>query len=124
MGHLQQQCMNREDFLQENTRLNDDELIPFIRTGWADEITRLGKFDLILGSDLLYEEEHAALLSGFIDQHAKPHCEVIIVDPGRSQYSRFSKLMTELGYTLNKSKPKHTAYLEQPFKGQIFRFDR
>ena len=113
-----------EDFLQENTRLNDDELIPFIRTGWADEITRLGKFDLILGSDLLYEEEHAALLSGFIDQHAKPHCEVIIVDPGRSQYSRFSKLMTELGYTLNKSKPKNTAYLEQPFKGQIFRFDR
>ncbi|MCF7820891.1 MAG: histidine kinase [Mariprofundaceae bacterium] len=114
-----------ERFLNENTALNNDRDIPFIRTGWADKETGLGKFDLIIGSDLLYERGHAELLSGFIDQHANPQCEVILVDPGRGHHAHFSKKMVDLGYSHSQSRPDNTGYLEKPFpKGQILRYRR
>jgi len=93
------------NFLQENTELNDGPDIPFGRTGWADEDDDLGKFDLIIGSDLLYEQEHAALLSEFINEHAKASCEVIIVDHGRSRHAQFSKMMVKSGFSHSQSRP-------------------
>lgn len=113
-----------ENFLQKNTGLNGGEAIPFVRTGWCDGGSGLGEFDLIIGSDLLYERGHVEQLSGFIDHHAKLHCEVIIVDPGRSQRARFSKRMADLGYSCNENRPGHTEYLSQPFKGRIMRYLR
>lgn len=111
-------------FMAENVKLNQGETIPFVRTGWADEDSGLGEFDLILGSDLLYEQEHIALLSAFINQHAKPHCEVIIVDPGRGQHARFSKEMVRLGYAHSQHAPENVEYLDKAFKGQILRYRR
>lgn len=111
-----------ENFLQHNARLNDDRQIPFTRTGWGDDVSSLGTFDLIIGSDLLYEDEHVELLAAFIDQHAEARCDVIIVDPGRGKHARFSKRMINLGYSHSQSKPEDTDYLAQPFKGQILRY--
>ncbi|MBF0468047.1 MAG: methyltransferase domain-containing protein [Desulfamplus sp.] len=113
-----------ESFLIENIKLNKGKNIPFVRTGWEDVDSGLGKFDLIIGSDLLYESNHGTLLSGFIDQHAKQVCEVIVVDPGRGHHARFSKKMMKLGYSHKQNKPDHTEYLMQPFKGQILRYNR
>ncbi len=113
-----------EEFLRVNASLNDARVIPFVRTGWADQITDLGRFDLIIGSDLLYERDHAKLLAGFVDQHAKPVCEVIIIDPGRGQGARFSKEMDELGYTHSRRKPLNVDYLTEPFRGNILRYLR
>ena len=100
-----------EGFLEQNVALNKGEAIPFVRTGWADELTELGEFDLILGSDLLYEDEHADLLSRFINQHAKADCEVIIVDPGRGRHARFSKMMVKLGYNTSPINSKVKFYV-------------
>lgn len=111
------------NFLRENVLLNKGEVIPFTRTGWADADSGLGLFDVIVGSDILYEQEHVALLSAFIDQHAKPHCEVILVDPGRGHHARFSKQMSVLGYTHTQKKPV-TDYLEKPFPGQVLHYLR
>jgi predicted nicotinamide N-methyase len=80
-----------EHFLVENVQLNKGKAIPFVRTGWGDADSSLGEFDLVIGSDLLYERGHVELLAGFIDRHARPHCEVILVDPGRGHHARFSK---------------------------------
>ncbi|WP_428354484.1 class I SAM-dependent methyltransferase [Methyloprofundus sp.] len=113
-----------EQFLLENVLLNKGKKIPFIRTGWGDGESGLGEFDLIVGSDLLYEGDHVELLSSFINQHAKPHCEIIIVDPGRSYHARFSKKMITLGYTHSQSKAENADYLTQPFRGQILRYER
>ena len=113
-----------EGFLQQNVSLNGGSAIPFLRTGWTDAKSDLGMFDLILGSDLLYEDEHAEALSTFINQHAKPECEVIIVDPGRGQHARFSKKMVLLGYAHSQAQPVETAYLDDVFKGQILRYAR
>jgi predicted nicotinamide N-methyase len=113
-----------QGFLSENVRLNQDREIPFKRTGWADEISDLGEFDLIIGSDLLYETGHADLLSGFINQHARRHCEVILVDPDRGHHARFSKKMVALGYSHSQNRPENVTYLDKPFKGQILHYHR
>ena len=113
-----------EYFLLENVKLNVGQEIPFVRTGWDDEESRLGEFDLIIGSDLLYERDHVELLSCFIDQHAGEHCEVILVDPGRGQGARFSKKMIRLGYLHSQSQPADMNCLTQPFKGKILHYAR
>jgi predicted nicotinamide N-methyase len=113
-----------EKFLLQNILLNQGKDIPYIRTGWADNDSGLGKFDLIIGSDILYERDHIDLLSHFLDQHTHPHCEIIIVDPGRAQHARFSKKMISLGYSYSQSKPENIEYLTQPFKGHILRYQR
>lgn len=111
-------------FLLENVKLNSGPAIPFFRTGWGDSDLGLGEFDLIIGSDLLYERDHVASLSAFIDRHASLHCEVIIVDPGRGQSSRFSTTMSRLGYSKNQSEALDLTQLTQPFKGQVLRYLR
>jgi len=111
-------------FLLENTHLNRDPDIPFVRTGWGEVDELLGKFDLIVGSDLLYERDHAELLSGFINTHAKPHCQVIIVDPGRSHRGDFSRRMLRLGYDNSNTRVIETKALDEPYSGHILDFRR
>ncbi|GGO87043.1 methyltransferase type 12 [Marinobacterium nitratireducens] len=111
-------------FLAENVRLNGGDCIPFVRTGWGDDDCGLGTFDIIIGSDLLYEAGHVELLSGFIDVHAKPTCDVILVDPGRGHHARFSKKMVSLGYRHSQRVPTDVGYLDKPYKGQILSYRR
>lgn len=112
------------NFLRRNVSLNDGAAIPFVRTGWSDRDSGLGEFDLIIGSDLLYEAGHVDLLAGFIDQHAKPACEVIIVDPGRGHHARFSKRMAARGYAHSQCQPDTSHYQAKPFQGQVIRYSR
>ena len=113
-----------EAFLMENALLNKGKKIPFFRTGWQDKDSILGRFDLVIGSDLLYERGHAELLSRFIDQHTNPHCEVILVDPGRGNQGRFSRNMAALGYSHSGYKPDNTVCSELLFKGRILSYIR
>jgi predicted nicotinamide N-methyase len=113
-----------EAFLNYNTALNDEQDIPFFLCDWHNEESPMGLFDLLIGSDVLYEQDHIELLSGFIDRHTNANCEVIVVDPGRRQYARFSKKMESLGFSLCQSKPLATHYLDDPFKGRILHFSR
>lgn len=106
-----------ESFLLENTKLNGLRTIPFVRTGWSDAISDLGQFDIVIGSDLLYERGQAAELASFIDQHAKRYCTVIIIDPGRSHYARFSKHMRGRGFSCDRTLPAHIDELTQPRRG-------
>ncbi len=111
-------------FLEKNVLLNDDSKIPFVLTDWRETNTELGLFDLIIGSDLLYEDEHALLLAAFIDRHANKQCKVIIVDPGRGRSGKFCKKMTSAGFSNVKNKPKDTSFLEKSFAGNIFEYKR
>ena len=111
-------------YLQVNVLLNEGRAIPFVRAGWEQKDTDLGEFDLIVGSDLLYQPDHALLLSGFITRHARKKCEVIIVDPGRGNAAKFSKAMMASGF--HQSDLKTAPYLQdnQSYKGQIRRYER
>lgn len=111
-------------FLSANTRLNRGRKIPFLRTGWGDLEDDLGRFDVVIGADLLYEKQHIELLSGFINRHANPHCEVIIVDPGRGHHALFSKKMQHLGYSHSQYKPQPAGCSTTLFKGQVLNYLR
>jgi predicted nicotinamide N-methyase len=111
-------------FLQRNTLLNEDKDISFEQVDWADKSDNLGLFDLIIGSDLLYEDTHTQLLANFIEAHSKPTCEVLIVDPGRGRKNKLSSRMKGFGFTSTHLNPVHTDFLNQEFKGSILKFER
>ena len=110
--------------LERNVALNGDKAIPFERTGWKDEDSTLGRFDLIIGSDLLYEQDNVQLLAAFIQAHALPRCEVVLVDPGRGLVGRFNKKMDALGYALNKQYVTGDEHIGQNYRGQILQYRR
>jgi len=111
-------------FLKRNALLNQDSAIAFEQVNWADTGDKLGLFDLIIGSDLLYEDNHIELLANFIEAHANPTCEVIIVDPGRGRKNKLSTRMKEFGFSSSQQIPAHTKYLDHEFKGYILKFER
>ena len=111
-------------WLRENVRLNQDDAIPYTRTNWKDKDDRLGKFDLIIGSDVLYESGHSELLAGFIARHARPTSTVIIVDPGRRQRAKFTRHMSGHGFCNSQHVPETATYLDSPFSGSILTYAR
>ena len=110
--------------MRANTRLNDDADIPFFRADWGELPSRHGRFDLIVGSDVLYEHYNLATLARFIQGHARTRCEIVIVDPGRKQQGPFSQHMLQYGFNLNRGKPRDVSYLAKPFAGSILTFHR
>jgi predicted nicotinamide N-methyase len=110
-------------FLIDNVRLNHGRNIPFLRTNWESVAEGLGVFDMLIGADLLYEHDHIELLSQFIERHAKPKCEVVLVDPGRGNHAAFSKKMVQLGYTHSQEQVSKTQ-IKLVFKGTILTYLR
>jgi len=112
-----------EGFLKFNTELNEDREIPYIRTDWSDKDDELGKFDLIIGSDLLYEPNHFKILSNFIDFHSKKTCEVIIIDPNRGYKNKFTKEMLSLGFKSDQIIAENAENISG-YKGKVITYNR
>ncbi len=87
------------EFIQKNVQGNQLEPIKYLDGNWDVQNLLLGKFDLIIGSDVLYEPEHVRSVSRFINSHSSQSVEVIIVDPNRGNRSKFTKAMVGLGYS-------------------------
>ncbi|HEY6643166.1 hypothetical protein [Povalibacter sp.] len=87
-----------EEFLRHNASLNDLAPITYRSAPWGDTDDSLGQFDLMIGSDVLYEPDHVVLLAGFIERHAKPQAQVLVADAGRGYRGQFSKRMAAQGY--------------------------
>ena len=87
-----------EAFLRENLRLNDLAPLRYCRGDWATHNPALGRFDLIVGSDLLYDRGHPGQLAAFIERHAHPAAEVVIADPDRGNRVAFNRAMADLGF--------------------------
>ena len=113
-----------ERFLDVNATLNEGKKIPFVRADWNDGNIGVGDFDLIIGSDLLYERGHAKTLSSFVDSNAKNQCEVIMVDPGRGRIARFGRFMHELGYEDELLPHTEIVSKEEPSRRQVHRYTR
>lgn len=122
------------DFLLENVRLNDLEPLPYCHGDWAAAKDALpmgngqarvsGRFDLIMGSDVLYERDDGGLLSQFIERHALPMAEVLIVDPNRGNRSAFNKRMSAMGFGLD----DHAIHVKQvggeDYRGRLLQYVR
>jgi predicted nicotinamide N-methyase len=111
-------------FLADNVRLNHGRQIPFLRTAWNDGSLGLGLFDVIIGSDVLYERQHIEMLANFILLHAQPNCEVILVDPGRGNHASFSKKMLSFDFSHAQRKPIYADDYTGSLKGQILTYGR
>jgi ETFB lysine methyltransferase len=113
------------EYLEHNTQLNNGKHIPFFRTAWEDTLdSEMEKFDLIIGSDLLYERQHSEALSLFIQHFAKSKCEVIIVEAGRGYRANFTKRMEELGFHFEQLRAISPRTKPDAFKGRILQFCR
>lgn len=114
-----------EDFMQQNAALNHLLPLNFSVSDWANvDDAALGMFDLMIGSDILYEPNHAVLLSKFIDRHAQNPVTVIIIDPDRRQQREFSIAMQALGFACVVSRAEPALALQHKFKGKILTYTR
>ena len=111
-------------FLAENLRLNALKPVQFRTGDWANLDPGLGKFDLIIGSDVLYERDQPGTLSRFIDAHANDTAEVIIVDPDRGNRARFSQGMAALGYTHTAQQANKQQITGESYKGRFLTYRR
>ena len=112
------------EFLDKNILGNNLPPIKFATGNWDTDNPLLGEFDLIIGSDILYEPAHVTAVSRFIDCHSSLGVEVIIVDPDRGNRAKFTHAMLALGYThhferFNKIPPDNN-----PCKGRILHYYR
>jgi len=114
-----------EAFLQHNVALNHLPPLPFRTAPWLGPNPLLDRYDLILGSDLLYERDHAALLAGFVAVHASTAAEVLIADPGRGYVKAFSALLAAQGFVRSAQPlPMAGSLGMPPTRGQLFSFVR
>ncbi len=101
-----------ERFLLENLRLNGLPPMKYRHGHWGSRglapwqydnglrIVVVGQYDLIVGSDLLYERDADGALARFIDAHAAPAAEVWIIDPDRGNQAEFHRAMDSQGFDL------------------------
>ena len=84
-----------------------------------------GLFDLIIGSDLLYERDVSGALAGFIARHAMPQAEVWIVDPDRGNRPAFNRLMAAQGFVVQEERLDLPATSDAvAYKGRLLRYRR
>lgn len=120
-------------FLMDNLKLNDLPPLTYRHGDWSTDLCKAvhdrhpvvrGRFDLIMGSDVLYERDDGGHLASFIERHALPSAEVLIVDPDRGNRPPFVQRMAAMGFALSES-PLDT--LEDdglPYKGRLLSFVR
>jgi predicted nicotinamide N-methyase len=111
-------------FLEENLRLNALGPLAHHPGNWAGENPLLGRFDLIIGSDVLYETPQRTQLAAFIDRHSAPTVEVLLVDPDRGHRVGFRKEMASRGYGCNEVRAATALETGHPYKGRCLTFRR
>lgn len=112
-----------EEFLRHNLALNALPAVPYHHAPWEAEDTALGRFDLIVGSDVLYEPNHAMLLAGFIARHAAPRSQLLIADAGRGYRGQFARRLAAQGFSLTEL-PCRIDGVDAESRGRILKFER
>ena len=111
-------------FLKENALLNGLPPLPFQRGDWATVDPSLGLFDLIIGSDVLYERDQPGLLAAFIEQHSQAAMQVVIVDPDRGNRAGFNRRMDLLGFAREETRIAHLPDSTTLYKGRVLSYVR
>ena len=125
-------------FLDENLRLNALPPMKYRHGNWGAlpppggldalvdgrSVVR-GEFDLLIGSDLLYERDLGAKLAGFIGRHAAAGAQVWIVDPDRSNRPAFHRHMAAEGFARREERLDQLAVGVRPaYKGRLLTYWR
>jgi predicted nicotinamide N-methyase len=111
-------------FLDANLTLNHLPAIKYLTGNWGRANPLLGQFDLIIGSDVLYERNQPEDLSAFIQLHAAPTAEVLVIDPNRGNRSAFNRHMALLGFALTETPIDVPLDDGSPYKGRLLHYRR
>lgn len=120
-------------FLLENLRLNELAPMRYCHGDWSEDAVAAeggaprvqGRFDLIIGSDVLYERDERGQLADFIARLAAPVAEVWIVDPNRGNRNHFHRHMARHGFRMDEA---HLDHEERDgvaaYKGRMLTYSR
>lgn len=127
-------------FLNKNVNNNNLDPIPYKYGQWGEKkdvsladtgAPLLSKsYDLIIGSDLLYEPSSPAEVAEFINRYAKPQAEVWVMDPNRGYRNQFSRSIAQYGFKLLEDRVvrRPFAYSEaeekEPYSGRFLHYCR
>jgi predicted nicotinamide N-methyase len=119
------------EFLKENLRLNQLGPMDYRHGHWGEhaaqqqDLTVNSKFDLIIGSDILYERDERGDLANYINAHIEDHAEVWVVDPNRGNRSHFHRNMAAQGFSLSEEALDISATEHQAaYKGRMLTYSR
>uniref|UniRef100_UPI00225A7440 class I SAM-dependent methyltransferase n=1 Tax=Dyella silvatica TaxID=2992128 RepID=UPI00225A7440 len=113
-----------ELFLRRNAVQNALPHIAYRDLRWEIPDTELGLFDLIIGSDVLYESGHADTLAQLMLRHAKPDTEILITDPGRGNSAAFTRALAGQGYGVIEMRSRFNEKDIEPFRGRLLSYRR
>ncbi|MBD3827421.1 MULTISPECIES: methyltransferase domain-containing protein [Stenotrophomonas] len=113
-----------ESFLAYNAGLNDLPAIHYRDLPWELPDTTLGRFDLIIGSDVLYERGHGVQIAAMMERHARPDAELLLTDPGRGNVGGFSRAMALQGYAVSEEYGLFEDEGNTPGRGRLLRYTR
>ena len=124
-------------FLEENLRLNDlapmkyrhghwsARPLPLGREGVSAPCVIRGEYELIIGSDVLYDRDASVALARFIARHSAPEGEVWIIDPDRGNRPAFSRQMGAQGFLVREERLSQPASVKAvAYKGRLLVYRR
>ena len=119
------------EFLRENLRLNKLSPMNYQHGHWGQHSEQHqdpkvnSRFDLIIGSDILYERDEQGDLAHYINEHLEDHAEVWVVDPNRGNRAHFHRNMAAQGFGLREEVLDISATeTEAAYKGRMLTYLR
>lgn len=87
-----------EEYFKRNLR-HSSLVCDYRRLNWREDMTDIGQFDVVMGSDVLYENKHAREVAKGLIRFMKPGGKILLSDPGRNYLQPFLEAMKIEGFT-------------------------
>lgn len=71
----------------------------YLRLNWREDKRDIGLFDIVMGSDVLYESKHPQEVVKGLVRFLKPGGVILLSDPGRSYLQQFVSAMKDEGFS-------------------------
>ena len=86
-----------ENYFKRNCRHSSIQC-DYLRLNWRDDNLKEGPFDVVMGSDVLYESKHPLEVAKGLIRFLKPEGKILLSDPGRNYLQPFLAAMKSLGF--------------------------
>jgi predicted nicotinamide N-methyase len=87
-----------EEYFQRNCR-HSSLTCRYQRLNWREDKQDIGLFDIVMGSDVLYESKHASEVAKGLIRFLAPGGKILLSDPGRNYLQSFLEAMRDEGYS-------------------------
>lgn len=112
------------EFLARNLELNRLHAMDYHAAHWGQSAPTLGRFDLIIGSDVLYERLPSQDLARFLVDHLELDGAIVLADPNRGERVRFTRAMERQGFGLRTTTVDAAPGLDEHYRGRLLHFAR